>query len=353
MKTLHAALLCFLAVSLAHAGQLELDKKWIQQHMNRATAVPRNGGSAITFHIKEAKKSINPVGSGADDGDLHIAGSSDDTGLPMVAEIVNACRSKADAVKFAQNNSGKDVALNGVWRLWFEHPPTGKQKQFANNPISGPATNPDHMFEIHPITSLATFDLNANLGFVQECGGTTRYQGKPNDATFGSYERLTIDSWSVTNDSVIIESKKAGYNYADFVIRLEETPKPIPNEAGRYMALADVLDTDCSQIVSNGKPVVAAPRRMVFVENDAGTVIAKAKLGSTFHVMGIPRVNLERLTYFLNHADDFNGKKVALPYEMIIIGAEPKTGCKAGTAKSATPNAGQPASPAKSDRRRG
>ena len=43
--------------------------------------------------------------------------------------------------------------------------------------------------------------------------------------------------------------------------------------------------------------------------------------------MGIPRMNLERLTFYLNHPEKFNGKKVALPYEMIVIGAEPKT-CK-------------------------
>ena len=156
------------------------------------------------------------------------------------------------------------------------------------------------------------------------------YKAKSNVATFQNYETRMIDSWKVTQDSVIIESKKAGYNYADFVIRLAEAPKEIKkneDKPGRYMALAEVLDSDCSVIKSKGAEVVPGPRRMVFVEQDAKKVVGSAKSGATFRVMGIPRMNLERLTFYLNHPEKFNGKKVALPYEMIVIGAEPKT-CK-------------------------
>ena len=241
----------------------------------------------------------------------------------MVAEIINAEKSKDGAVKFAQKNPDKDVTLNGVWRLWFEHPPAAKQKQFAHNPLTGPKTNPDHMFEIHPISTLGDFDLSANLTRV------IGYKAKPNDATFKDYETRMIESWKVTSDSVIIESKRAGHNYADFVIRLNESPRKIKKneDKPRYMAQADVLDSDCSAIMSKGKAVVSGPRRMVFVEQDAEKVIGSAKPGATFRVMGIPRVNLERLTFYLNHPEQFNDKKVALPYEMIIIGAEAKT-CK-------------------------
>lgn len=326
MKIHSIVLMCCLAAGPACAGTLELDKKWIKDHMNQATT------GKITFHIKEAKKSVNPISSGAQDGDLHIAGSSDQVGLPMVAEIINAglkappdaAKKSAGAVAFAQHNPDKDVDLNGVWRLWFEHPPAGKQKQFAKNPITGPPTNPDHMFEIHPISFLGSFDLMANLMRVNG------YKAKANVATFQNYETRMIESWKVTQDSVIIESKKAGYNYADFVIRLAEFPKEIKkneDKPGRYMALAEVLDSDCSVIKSKGAEVVPGPRRMVFVEQDAKKVVGSAKSGATFRVMGIPRINLERLTFYLNHPDQFNGKKVALPYEMIVIGAEPKT-CK-------------------------
>ncbi|MBZ5574661.1 MAG: hypothetical protein LAO09_22625 [Acidobacteriia bacterium] len=317
MKIHTIGLMCLLVVGLADAGTLELNKQWIKQHMNQATS------GKITFHIVEAKDKVNPISSGGDDGDLHIAGSSAQVGLPMVAEIINA-RKSPQAVSFAQDNPGKDIAMNGVWRIWFEHPPTGKQKQFANNPITGFKTNPDHMFEIHPISVLDNLDLLANLTRVEG------YEAKPNVATFKDYETKMIDSWKVTSDSVIIESKRAGHNYADFVIRLKESPKEIKkneDKPGRYMAQAEVLDNDCSEIMSKGKAVVSGPRRMVFVEQDAKKVVGSAKMGATFHVMGIPRVNLERLTFYLNHPDQFNDKKVALPYEMIIIAAESKT-CK-------------------------
>jgi hypothetical protein len=326
-----------MSVSLVNAGQLELDKKWIKEHMNQATS------GKVTFHIREAKKSVNKVDASGDDGDLHIAGGSDQVGLPMVAEIINAKQSPA-AVKLAQSSTNKDVPLNGVWRIWFEHPPTGKQKQFAKNPLTGPATNPDHMFEIHPISQLGTLDLVDNLTRVEG------YKAKPNDTTFTNYETRTIDSWKVTSNSVIIESPRGVYNYADFVIRLNETPNKIPanEDKPRYLALADVLDSDCSVIKDKkGKEVVSGPRRMVFVEKDADKTIGIAKPGATFQVMAIPRVNLERLTFYLNHPNQFNGKKVFLPYEMIVIGA------KATTCKSPPLSAGSNASAGGSRRRTG
>ena len=336
MKIRHILLFCGMAASVAGAGQLELSKKWIQQNMNHATT------GEITFHIKEAKKSVNPISSGAADGDLHIAGGSAQTGLPMVAEIINAKMSDK-AVQLAKGSTNKDVKLNGVWRLWFEHPPSSgaKQKQFANNPLTGPPTNPDHMFEIHPISMIGGIDLTTNL---QRVDG---YDAKPNDATFGNYESRLIDSWKVTADSVIIDSKKAGYNYADFVIRLNESPLEITNdptrpEPGRYTAQAQILDTDCSLILDKKtkQQIISGPRRVVFVENDAKNVIGSAKAGSTFHVMGIPRINLERLVFYLNHPDQLDKKKPRLPYEMVIISAEKQTCKNAPAASSADTGAG-------------
>jgi hypothetical protein len=344
MKFRHILLFCGIATGVAGAGQLELSKKWIQQNMNHATT------GEITFHVKEAKKSVNPISSGASDGDLHIAGGSAQTGLPMVAEIING-KMSAKAVQLAKESTNQDVKLNGVWRLWFEHPPSSgaKQKQFGDNPLTGPATNPDHMFEIHPISMIGGIDLAANL---QRVDG---YDAKPNDATFGNYESRLIDSWKVTADSVIIDSKKAGYNYADFVIRLNESPQEIVNdsarpEPGRYMAQAQVLDTDCTEIVDKKtkQQIISGPRRMVFVENDAKKVMGSAKAGSTFHVMGIPRINLERLVFYLNHPDQLDKKKPRLPYEMIIISATPQTcknvaaaGAGAGRTKKSTSSAGK------------
>src|SRR5256885_14185972 len=105
MKIRSVILVCGMLVRLGYAGELELDKKWIKDHMNQATS------GRVTFHIHEAKGGVNPIGSSGDDGDLHIAGASAQIGLPMVAEIINGRKSPA-AVTFAQGNSRKDVPLN-------------------------------------------------------------------------------------------------------------------------------------------------------------------------------------------------------------------------------------------------
>jgi hypothetical protein len=77
------------------------------------------------------------------------------------------------------------------------------------------------------------------------------------------------------------------------------------------MVLADVVD-------AAGQRLVAASRRMVFASGTPpADTIKTAKAGAKFHVLGIPRVNLERVS-----ALAVNDATVVLlgAYEMIIVG---------------------------------
>jgi hypothetical protein len=65
------------------AGTVSLKQKFVDTYKDRATITAQ-------MTIRHAHKQPNSVGSGADDGDLHFSGVSDDIGLPFVAEIVNA-----------------------------------------------------------------------------------------------------------------------------------------------------------------------------------------------------------------------------------------------------------------------
>src|SRR5512132_3081758 len=103
---------------------------------------------------------IKSATSGSDDGDVHIAAVPDATiGLPMVAEITNAKlhRPTVATIKTAAADH-QSMAVEGVWRIWCEH---GGDSEFEQGqPVDAPTdSNPAHVFEIHPLTKVATTSM--------------------------------------------------------------------------------------------------------------------------------------------------------------------------------------------------
>ncbi len=302
-RRLLAFVVAIALASPALGAEVILKTSWIEAHKNRVTVK-----GPVAFKVDKAHKSPNPVGEGSLDGDLHMAGRAPDVGLPMVAEIVNAATAaSAQALKDVKAAAGtaNAVQLGGVWRLWFEHPSSTTQQQGAT--IAVPAnTNPDHSFEIHPITQFGGDDLDAD--FVPISG----YTAHPADACFNHYESQVFTV--TTGPSVTsIQAKKAGFNYADFVLVAAGAPQQ--SEDGGWMVLATVQD-------ANGKVLVSTPRRMVAAPNTTPAAAVKAlKPGGRLHVIGIPRVNLERL---MAEASKTPGHPVTVKgaYEMILIGIE-------------------------------
>lgn len=112
-----------------------------------------------SFKIDKALAKPNP---GSEDGDLHVAGRSDSFGLATVAEIMNA-RDSNVAVESVHQHEGKGpVDLIGVWRIWCEH---GGNTTHVQGNLLKPfiTTNPDHVFEVHPILKLGGIDLTNTL----------------------------------------------------------------------------------------------------------------------------------------------------------------------------------------------
>src|ERR1043166_3958971 len=135
-------LLVFVLLSaLAHAElNIVLKNDFIEKYKDRATITAR-------FTVVAASK-VHPA---SQDADIHIAGRSEDIGLPVVAEIMNAKGSPAalKAVK-AGENSGEPVPVIGAWRIWAEHGDIDDQVQGA--PVTDADSNPPHVFQIHPVS---------------------------------------------------------------------------------------------------------------------------------------------------------------------------------------------------------
>ena len=294
-------ILAFVAPSFGQTA-LVLKNAFIEANKNRATM-------SITLEVDHVLKKVHKIDRGGDDGDIHMSGRSSDVGLPLVAEVMNAgLKLEQKVLADARNaDGGTTLAAAGVWRIWFEHP-GGDQVQGEDVPLPSD-TNPDHVFEIHPV---ANFGGDSATDSFVPIPGYTAYDAQ---TAFTAYEKLraTIQS---TDTSTTISATKAGFNYTEFVIELTSAPKP--SDDGGFLVLSKVME-------DSEETVVDHLRRMVFAPNTPpAAVIANCSTGATLHVLGIPRVNLERIS-FMTAQRPGQSFQTKLPYELVIVGIYPES----------------------------
>ena len=280
----------------AQNNTVVLKRAFVEKYKDRATI-------DATFVVDHAHKKPNLP---SHDGDMHVAGrAQNEVGLPMVAEVINAAqRGQSAAVTeiHAVEGNNSAVPVTGAWRFWFEHP-AKEQIQFDKVPVPG-NTNPDHSFEIHPITK---FDKNSLGGSFQNVPGFNPYDA---EKAFNYYEKLKV-TVSATPSAVTISAAKARYNYTRFKMTLAGTPKELAD--GGYAVLANVDGTDDEAIASNV--------RMIFVPGTPPLQqLVREKLGDgdEMDVIGIPRINLNAISSLIA-ASGSTPITRKLPYEMIIV----------------------------------
>jgi hypothetical protein len=275
--------------------EITLKNSFIEKFKNRATI-------EATFTVDKAHKKINPPSK---DGDMHIAGRAPEIGLATVAEIMNAKTTKP-SVTFIQSIAGTATTtkLTGAWRLWCEHSGGDPQIQGATlEPFD--TTNPDHVFEIHPIVMVNGTSLVDSLIPIEG------FQTKDAERAFNNYERtdLTIVPGKKTTKLL---TEMGGFNYVEFAVKLNENPTFATGD-GR-MVFASIHDLEGDLLVRN--------RRLVFIKDSPPELRVKSlKKGDTLHVLGVPRINLALVSW---RSKNFKKRPGALtwnlPYEMIIVG---------------------------------
>lgn len=281
-----------------------LTKGFVKKHKDKTTIT-------TTFHVDKFHSSPNPIGGGSDDGDIHVAGRDTVAKLPMVAEIINGKREK-DTFEFLKTFAGgKPVPMVGVWRLWFEHP--GHKDQRMNEEVPpATGTNPDHVFEIHPVTRVGEFD--ALDSFVPIADPDAEFRGYPAEKAFASYEKRP-GTITANATQISITSNKAIYNYVEFEMRLVGKPKTVGDG---FIVLANVFPVGAP---ANADPLTQEPRRMIFVKDtDPAKKVATMNKGGKLHALGIPRVNLNEVSAIasgLQGHDEYS--EGGLPYEIIIV----------------------------------
>jgi hypothetical protein len=299
-------LVCALAVGrfaiVGGSGQVLLKNTFIEKYRNLVTIT-------TDFKVDDAHPQPNPIGTSSQDGDLHMAGRSTDVGLPMVAELSNGrLTAVADVEKeiHQANGTGTAVHLSGVWRLWMEHKSAEPMQQGDVVPVPS-NTNPKHVFEIHPVTAFSgTAVLETFMPLHDDKNPSKHYQATDAPTAFPRYEKekLTVSRGATFTS---IDGPQVPYNYTEFIFEVAGQPAAV---ADGTFVLATILDLQKHVLVS-------APRRMVMVKGSRPeTLVAAAAAGKQFHVLGIPRVNLDALMRAV--APNKKGT-VSGAYEMIIL----------------------------------
>ena len=293
-----------------------------------------------TNHDKAViKASITPVflsriksaTSGSDDGDVHIASVPDATiGLPMVAEIANAKlhRPTVATIKTAAANH-QSMDVEGVWRIWCEH---GGDNEFEQGqPVDTPTdSNPAHVFEIHPLTKVATTSMMDTFRPIEG------YGYKDAQDAFQHFENapseITEQPCAGGGDCVTIHTRMVGYNYTAFLISLDADPATLIRDGtDSTWVFSDVYDLHGDKVVTGhaaaGASARAGKRKMVFVKGTGPhTLLEGSKKGDVLSVVGVPRINLTLVKFRLEHKTEHPGDlSWSLPYEMVILAAQKST----------------------------
>jgi len=300
MRGLPFAILLAAMATSGDAATLVLKRAWIEKFKDRATI-------DASFTIDHAHPRPN---AGADDGDMHVAGRAPkEIGLPMVAELMNAIETPMVTKVIHDNEgNGKSLPVAGAWRVWFEHPPSSvAQVQFAVVPPAG-NTNPDHCFEIHPLTKLNGVDVTSTLHSI------AGFTPKDPAAAFAAYEKLSL-SLRVNQTAVTLDSKKVGFNYVRFTMKTMGRRTILKD--GGLAVVADVLPDDGEE-----DDAIAHNVRMIFIPGSEPFKRAQTlAVGEELHVLGIPRLNLNAISTFIRAAGSTAVTR-KLPYEMIIVALE-------------------------------
>jgi hypothetical protein len=281
--------------------QITLRNSFIEKYKNRATL---STPFRVLFH------NFHKI---PEDGDAHVAGLTEEVGLACVAEIMNvADRADAQNQVIALQKSSELVPVTGVWRFWCEHPDQHKDTagpQIQDDVIPPyPDSNPNHVFEIHPLSRLGNLSLLDTFHTIPQA-----YKTKEAKKAFQYYDSLPCKIVAdPAAQTTTLYTAKAEYNYAQFKLRLEEDEQFVTLD-GRIVR-GTALDLA-------GKEV-ARDRRMVFVKDTAPEKAVRAlKKGDVLNVLGIPRIDLAIVSYRTRVADTHPEVLTwYLPYEMIIVG---------------------------------
>lgn len=282
------------------AGSIEeititLKKTFVEAYKDRVTI-------DVALTVDKADTKPHPA---VFDGDFHLAGRAPGVGLPVVAEIQNAASETeaVDRVRRAEG-SGQPLKIAGAWRIWSEH--VGSAAEIQGEDFKSTAdTNPDHVFEIHPVTRVSEIDLLESLRPVEG------YRPGRADVIFRSLEKIPCRILPGAATTTVVTRKKQFID-AEFLLEVGKERHQVVRD-GRFVTAAAL----------GLKGDLLAPKvRMAFVGGSRPEKIVRSvPPGGRLHVFGLPRIDLAEIASRAARSGDQPELLTRnLPYEIVVVG---------------------------------
>lgn len=304
--------LLLLSLSVCSQSAITLRRTFIDSFKNIITI---NSSYDVWFTHHKAKPE-------KDDGDIHCSGYDKKIGMPVVAEIMNA-KEEQSAIDILITHEGKGavnnskIGITGVWRLWPEHMGSGvpffQGMKLTKAKIKSKTTNPDHVFEIHPMIKIENIDLISSLRNIG-----------PDYEPFESryvFDKLKKKAFTITSakKTITFQTSQVGYNYINLWIRIDSLWE-VDDGAFAYCTILDSgFDPAADQVDDK---TVSKKTRIAFVKDSGPYNQAIQKgVGGFMHILGTPRINLAILSWrewaSKKRPEVLNRK---LPFEIIADG---------------------------------
>lgn len=280
--------------------RIVLDRSFIDEYADKT--------SIETDFVVHRVSKIHPAEA---DGEVHISGVAEKAKLPTVAELTNPMRKDFDKfTKLAKKDDEADrtVKLKGVWRIWCEHPGTLNQVQGSKLPDRFPNSNPDHVFEVHPIWDV---DGRSLLSTFKPIDG---YKAKEAERAILAYENVPCRIRK-SGSKVSIDSKGVGFNFVDLIVDPDEE-RPAQEVADGRLVLCQLRDLEGE--------LIARRRRVVFVAGTDPFDKSKSIGSGRLRLICLPRISLKLVQWRLDNSTDASDPDDPLnwdlPYELVAIG---------------------------------
>jgi hypothetical protein len=238
--------------------------------------------------------------------------------VPVLGEVKNACSMPPGVPKshwsdlLYNETHGLAVPVEGVFRIWLEHPPTGGAIQTEAERVPWYSnSNPDHQVELHPLTRVGSLDFRSHVARIENETEFFEGYGVP-ELTTVLAKKITVQRVSVNGEPFIrIQGTKTGFNHWRLRARVLNTPEVLAD--GLRIRL-DILSATGTQVVPGALDIPA----VALTGTAAHGKVQPLVQGSVITFDALIRM---RLGMVLDQVGA-TAKEIKLPIEFVLLDVE-------------------------------
>jgi hypothetical protein len=242
-----------------------------------------------------------------DKGDCQLQASIrvEDIRVAVVGEWINACSTKLEPNEIAALAENGDVAIDGVFRIWFERAGS-KDDVLSEEDGVEPYTdsNPKHAIEIDPVVLVGErqfYDtVRAMEWFDFNVHGMPALQRLLK-------RKVTIEGYEADDGTPYVSIESGGSLPNHFQLKAVLRSRPVKTEDG-YTAVIDIQDKQ--------KTIASGIRIFSIGGTKANDALKSLKKNAEFSFWGITRLDGKKA---LRALEDDAGYHIPIPLEFVLL----------------------------------